>query len=124
MELPHDEAVHWCIQLRDHASVQPLSRFLEQRGQGLSGYEALGVTLNGQTVGAAVIERHGADAFVLVGKAADGTVVPGGAVHGTQAFVLRDGAVVVDKETSARLAALHTATLQGALRSVVGAAGA
>jgi hypothetical protein len=116
------EADRLGAQLRDHSAVAPLSRFLEQRGQRFTRNEGLAVTLNGQAVGMALIQHHGADAFVMVGKALDGTIVPGGVVHGTQAFVLRNGAVVLDRYTSARLASLHHAptTPAGALRAMVG----
>ena len=121
-ELPELDAARLGSRLGDHSAVAPLARFLEQRGQHRSGYQALAVTHNGQLAGTALIQRHGADAFVLVGRATDGTVVPGGAVHGTQAFVLRGSSVVLDPSTTERLEALAQAAPLNAhqLRAMLG----
>jgi len=121
--VPQQEADRLGAQLHDHSAVAPLARFLDQRGQRFTRNEALALTYNGQAAGTALVLRHGADAFVLVGKAVDGTIVPGGAVHGTQAFVLRGGVVVIDTKTTTQLTSLqHTAPLPGTpLRAMIGA---
>src|SRR5919199_1573292 len=116
------EADRWARTVQSHADVRSLVTFLEGRGQRPTSHEALALTHNGEAVGTAVILRYGPDAFVLVG-ATDSGPVRAGAVHGSQAFVVRGGVVTVDPETTAKLASVqHAAPLPGsALHSVIGA---
>ena len=74
--VPQPEADRLGAQLHDHSAVAPLARFLDQRHQRFTRNEALALTYNGQAAGTALVLRHGADAFVLVGKAVDGTICP------------------------------------------------